>query len=104
MHISDWSSDVCSSDQLSAKLVPVAEHGNQVFDFANSFAQVDANELINGDYGASVDAISAQVGAMLEDNRQRAQAAGAALASARDTMQTAVLVVDRKSTRLNSSH
>src|SRR3546814_13507680 len=47
-------------DQLSAKLVPVAEHGNQVFDFANSLAQVDAKHLINGDSGATVDALSAQ--------------------------------------------
>jgi len=80
-------------DQLTAKLAPVAKHGAQVLEYANSFAQVQANDLINGEYGASVDAISAQVGAILEANRLKAEAAGAALTAARNTMQVVVLTV-----------
>ena len=80
-------------DQLTAKLAPVAKHGAQVIEYANSFAQVQANELINGDYGAAVDAISARVGEMVDANRRRAEAASDALGSARAGMQTAVLTV-----------
>ena len=49
-------------DGIAAALGPVVATGTQVFEFANSFAQVQANDLINGDYGAAVDAISARVG------------------------------------------
>ena len=78
-------------DQISANLKPLIANGTQVLDFAGSFAQVQANELINGDYGASVNAISEQVGAMLEANRTKAASATAALRSARETMQATVI-------------
>ena len=82
-----------SIGDIAAKLEPVNATGTQVFDFANSFAQVQANELINGEYGASVDAISEAVGAMLDANREKAQAAGNELTTSRDMMRAAVLAV-----------
>ena len=82
-----------SIDDIAAKLEPVNATGTQVFDFANSFAQVQANELINGDYGASVNAISEAVGAMLDANRAKAEAAGTELTTSRNLLQAVVLAV-----------
>ncbi len=82
-----------SIDDIAAKLGPVNATGTQVFDFANSFAQVQANDLINGEYGASVDAISQAVDGMLDLNRQKAEAAGNELTTSRNLLQAAVLTV-----------
>lgn len=82
-----------SIDDIAGKLGPVNETGTQVFELANSFAQTQANDLINGEYGTSVDAISEAVGAMLDANRQKAGAAGMALTTSRNTLQTVVLAV-----------
>lgn len=82
-----------SIDDIAAKLEPVNATGTQVFEYANSFAQVDANDLINGEYGASVDAISEAVGAMFDANRQKAQAADTALTTSRNLLQAVLLVV-----------
>src|SRR3546814_3502613 len=96
MRISDWSSDVCSSDLQSH--VPVS--GAARADMAEDFRRL-ARQILGTDGG---DRAGAHVGdaAGIQD---RLRHAGARIKQQQDgQFGRQVVLVDRKSTRLNSSH
>src|SRR3546814_9310124 len=101
MRISDWSSDVCSSDLLV--------HAKSLADEGSFRVAAAKLGLTQPALTKSIQALEAEVGVRLFDRSRKGiapTAAGAALlrraAGLLDGM--ADLQADRKSTRLNSSH
>src|SRR3546814_2578317 len=125
MRISDWSSDVCSSDLAGAKLAQFARQiGHVRADFAalpltRIMARIDAigRSVLTDDeqflrprrdqlFGLAqhrVDTAADQFAAQIRDDTE-----GTAMVAALRNLQIAVVargeLQDRKSTRLNSSH
>src|SRR3546814_1277994 len=115
MRISDWSSDVCSSDLAAHSGVNIESGVNAVSEAARKIIALEA--LSDPDSGITVNAGMVQGGsafnivapsALLEaEVRYRNSSDRAGLLSAiRETASRSFIkgTVDRKSTRLNSSH
>src|SRR3546814_2026114 len=93
MRISDWSSDVCSSDLLFASLLAFAEGRRHSGFMRAAAAGLDeaAMRQIAEHYGAATPEEDARA-SRLEGNKTGGDAAAGGV------------IADRKSTRLNSSH
>src|SRR3546814_2886178 len=111
MRISDWSSDVCSSDLSRGE-------GNINLDWLNGFALITEHRRIAVPAGESIIrfegvangmiAVSAVVtglpGGVVQKNRNAALLSPAALLDGTLGNRVNIRRTDRKSTRLNSSH
>lgn len=78
-------------DKVAADMAPLKAAASKVFEFAASFAQEQANEVLNGDYAAVESKILKTIAWLLEQNRQEATDAAARLASSHDVMRAVVL-------------
>src|SRR3546814_4273652 len=109
MRISDWSSDVCSSDLVAASVTawhPAVISGRRV-GFAGEL--LAAIRQIAGEIGGATTASAETAATLLAGDRIDARAvADLVLVLARavreETGGGLLLLIDRKSTRLNSSH
>src|SRR3546814_5737420 len=97
MRISDWSSDVCSSDLAPGDIVEVTRHSGGVTARLADGSTVRARLLVAADGRRSAQREAAGIRAVEIDYGQTCLAA---IAGPIDSDRT----VDRKSTRLNSSH
>src|SRR3546814_7314832 len=105
MRISDWSSDVCSSDLRYAgtRAIPLADLLRADRPVAESLAAVLEDAAHR--YAADPAAAGCLVLEGIRCNDQEAcEAARAFHAAAEDTIRGYIAARDRKSTRLNSSH
>src|SRR3546814_4552597 len=122
MRISDWSSDVCSSD-LQARMIDAQFDSDILIDALNgieaaraeirragrkSVSRVSWTEVMSAADPASVKAVEAFLGCFqIEEIGDAVARRAAALRAERKGLTLAdafVLATDRKSTRLNSSH
>src|SRR3546814_10857841 len=105
MRISDWSSDVCSSDLSIREVASATEHVNEV---ALRVVSASNSSMVNSDEQASrtnsVAAAINQLGAAAQEIARNAAQASHQASDARGLAEDGQQVVNRKSTRLNSSH
>src|SRR3546814_3238068 len=104
MRISDWSSDVCSSDLLDPRIIAdmnLHAHGPRIVErpYANFLPTDDGRYLLmgGGQSRAAIARFSEADAAALPDYERRLDAVARVLRMLADRP-------DRKSTRLNSSH
>src|SRR3546814_5879163 len=98
MRISDWSSDVCSSDLLAGEHQPALALVRHLVAVLVA-AEEERDEGLAGDVGALVGGFADQVGDLL--HRHADLELGELAIGCRNTRD---LALDRKSTRLNSSN
>src|SRR3546814_6011486 len=101
MRISDWSSDVCSSDLVVfLHLAGLYDERTSVPTFANQIARIYERDFQSHLYSGDTDAGQAMV------HREDMIDAFVRTIDRRDQLpdETVILIGDRKSTRLNSSH
>src|SRR3546814_10418341 len=127
MRISDWSSDVCSSDLISGKNRAIENQKlayfellSDVSEYHDQFAQITENLESNQAFllsmlesGAEAEADIAAIEQRLKDNKTEEVRVAVASGGLREKLQrfegdlheiASRNVEDRKSTRLNSSH
>src|SRR3546814_7428348 len=106
MRISDWSSDVCSSDLINEVWTKVNQIGTyrgvcaELCGRDHGFMPIVVNVVSEDDYKAFIASKKAGGDAASADSAQAAPAATTEVAAAGPSTSTE----DRKSTRLNSSH
>src|SRR3546814_2100848 len=103
MRISDWSSDVCSSDLLRARIVLLAASGMSDKDIGR---KLDTDRRVAARWRARF--LAAGVGGLLQDVTRPGRPRSAREAAKVEEVVRITLEQrpsgDRKSTRLNSSH
>src|SRR3546814_4126451 len=100
MRISDWSSDVCSSDLANPMKIAVLKE--QAADEQRVSATPETVKKFIG-LGATL-AVEQGAGESASIADADYTAAGAMVGSRADVLKDADIILDRKSTRLNSSH
>src|SRR3546814_2951897 len=107
MRISDWSSDVCSSDLLVAGLADLSREGLELVGEHAGELRTDIQTL--ADAAATIDANLSSVTQLLEAGSLLTTGLGSAYNPELRAIDlrnnfTPLVTEDRKSTRLNSSH
>src|SRR3546814_1688489 len=101
MRISDWSSDVCSSDLAEGKTVIIVTHDASVAARAERVIEISDGSIVADRRNPDAGPVGRIAVPGRTQQRNRAVAWRASLRAVADRFTEAL---DRKSTRLNSSH